>query len=98
MVGKIPRTEFYKELDYKSAELPVKIAVFKFGAPLNFANAELFRERLYKRCEIDLPAVLEARDQMKPTTGHDDLYQDPNEQENAPATHLDVSRFLFRFI
>lgn len=88
MVGKIPRTEFYKELSYKAAELPVKIVVFKFSAPLNFANAELFRERLYKRCGIDLPAVVEVREQMQPTIGQS--HHDPNERKNAPDTHLDV--------
>lgn len=57
-MGRLGDTDVYDELDkYGKATQTPGIKVYRFPAPLYYANVENFRSRLYKLCKID-PALL----------------------------------------
>ena len=61
----MPGTELYREIKYyERAERPKLICIFKMDAPLYYANAEPYRERLYEKCGIDLPKIMEIKEKV----------------------------------
>ncbi len=79
IIGRIPGTSIYRNIERYETEREQEDLIFRFDAPLHFANAEYFRDEVFKTIQkhpeaksliLDLNGVNEAD-----STGVDELFE-----------------------
>jgi len=85
IMGRIPGTSIYRNIDRYDTEREPENLIFRFDAPLHFANAEYFRDEVFRTLQnhpdatnliLDLNGVNEAD-----STGVDELFEVIEEAE-----------------